>query len=115
MKIRNTDSLRSKRRLIKLSAKSSFILVALLLALGASLLTPNRIADAAGFSLMQFSASTYNVDEGMTFKTITVLRTGDVSGPATVDYSTTGVEASQRTDFTFAHGTLRFAAGESSK
>jgi hypothetical protein len=115
VRIRNTNSLRSHRRVIKLSAKSSLIWVALLLALGATLFTPYRIADAAGPSLMQFSASTYNVNEGLTFRTITVLRTGDVSGPATVDYSTSGVEASQRTDFTFAHGTLRFAAGESSK
>ncbi|HEY6230556.1 MAG TPA: Calx-beta domain-containing protein [Pyrinomonadaceae bacterium] len=70
---------------------------------------------AAGPSVVQFSAATYNVQEGMTFKTITVLRTGDVSGPATVDYTTANVSASQRTDYTAAVGTLRFAAGESSK
>ena len=65
--------------------------------------------------MVQFSASTYNVNEGMTFRTVTVNRTGDLSGPATVDYITGGVNASQRTDFTFAVGTLRFAANESSK
>ena len=70
---------------------------------------------AAGPSVVSFSAATYNVNEGTTFRTITVNRTGDFSGPATVDYITAGVTASQRNDFTFAHGTLRFAAGQSSK
>src|SRR6185369_297272 len=70
---------------------------------------------AAGPSVVAFSASTYNVQEDMTFRTITVLRTGDVSGPATVDFITGGVNASQRTDYTFAQGTLRFGANESSK
>ena len=76
---------------------------------------PLRIGQAAGPSVVAFNASTYNVQENMTFWTITVLRTGDISGPATVDYSTAGINASQRTDFTFAEGTLRFAANESSK
>jgi hypothetical protein len=77
--------------------------------------SPIRLSQAAGPSVVAFSASTYNVQENMTFRTITVLRTGDVSGPATVDYITGGVTASQRNDFTFAQGTLRFAANESSK
>ncbi|HLO01188.1 MAG TPA: Calx-beta domain-containing protein [Pyrinomonadaceae bacterium] len=81
----------------------------------ALVLAPWRVSHAAGPSVVQFSASTYNVQEDMTFKTITVLRTGDVSGPATVDYATSGVTASQRSDFTYASGTLRFAANESSR
>ena len=75
----------------------------------------SRVVRAAGPSVVQFSASTYNVNEGMTFRTVTVNRTGDLSGPATVDYITGGVNASQRTDFTFAVGTLRFAPNEPSK
>jgi hypothetical protein len=82
---------------------------------GLTVLTPTRVGLAAGPSVVAFSASTYTVQEDMTFKTITVLRTGDVSGPATVDYITAGVSASQRTDYTFAQGTLRFGANESSK
>jgi hypothetical protein len=78
-------------------------------------LQPWRTARAAGPSVVQFSASTYNVTEDMTFRTITVLRTGDISGPATVDYTTGGATASQRSDYTTALGTLRFAANESSK
>ena len=85
------------------------------LVLGLTAVIPWRVARAAGPSVVRFDAATYNVNEDMTFKTITVLRTGDVTGPATVDYSTTGVTASQRTDFTLAVGTLRFGANESSK
>jgi hypothetical protein len=81
----------------------------------AALVTPMRVAHAAGPSVVAFSASTYNVQEDMTFRTITVLRTGDISGPATVDYATENVSANQRTDYTAALGTLRFGANESSK
>ncbi len=73
------------------------------------------ISRAAGPSVVQFSASSYSVQEGMTFRTVTVVRTGDISGPATVDYATSGVNASQRTDYTNALGTLHFAANENSK
>jgi hypothetical protein len=89
--------------------------VTLLLACAFAASYSSRAGRAAGPSVVAFSASSYNVQENMTFRTITVLRTGDISGPATVDYATGGVNASQRTDFTFAQGTLRFAANESSK
>ena len=91
------------------------ILVALVFFCGLTVTTTIRVGHAAGPSVVAFSSSTYSVPEGMTFKTITVLRTGDVSGPATVDYATANVNASQRSDYTAAIGTLRFAAGESSK
>ena len=92
------------------------ILLVLLLVCGLAAVTqPTRFARAAGPSVVAFNAATYDVDEGTTFRTITVNRTGDVSGPATVDYITAGVNASQRTDFTFVQGTLRFAAGQSTK
>lgn len=85
------------------------------LVLGLAVLEFPRVAYAAGPSVVQFSAGSYSVNEGMTFKAITVTRTGDVSGPATVDYTTTNISASQRSDYTAALGTLRFAANESSK
>lgn len=93
----------------------ALVLALLAIVCGLTMLTPMRVGHAAGPSVVAFSASTYTVQENLTFRTITVLRTGDVSGPCTVDYITAGVTASQRTDYTFGQGTLRFAAGESSK
>jgi CSLREA domain-containing protein len=80
--------------------------------------------------VIRFSAANYSVAEGAGFTTITVERTGDTSLSATVDYASSdhsnpadfipctspGVGfASSRCDFTTAIGTLRFAAGETSK
>src|SRR5437868_6782537 len=70
---------------------------------------------AAASSTIQFEQATYNVTEDVTFTTITVIRTGDISGAATVDYATTDGTASERSDYTTAVGTLRFVAGEASK
>jgi hypothetical protein len=64
---------------------------------------------------IQFEQATYNVTEDVTFTTVTVIRTGDTSGAATVNYATTDGTASERSDYTTAVGTLRFAAGEASK
>jgi CSLREA domain-containing protein len=79
-------------------------------------------------SLIQFAQSSYNVAEGASL-TVTVTRTGDTSQAASVDYATddgstpsvvvpcssvTGL-ALDRCDYTKALGTLRFAAGETSK
>ncbi|HVQ38409.1 MAG TPA: Ig-like domain-containing protein, partial [Pyrinomonadaceae bacterium] len=81
-------------------------------------------------SVLKFSSATYSVAEGAGFRTITVERSGDTSQAVTVDYASSdhstpadsvpcnsggpGV-ASSRCDFTTALGTLRFAAGETSK
>ncbi|HWN09256.1 MAG TPA: Calx-beta domain-containing protein [Pyrinomonadaceae bacterium] len=111
MRTRNLQSSRATRSV----ARVTIVIAALSLTIfDASFLKP-RLTQAAGPSVVQFSAATYNVNEDMTFRTVIVNRNGDVSGPATVDYTTAGVDASQRTDYTHAAGTLRFAAGESSK
>jgi CSLREA domain-containing protein len=80
--------------------------------------------------VIRFSAANYTVAEGAGFKTITVERTGDATRAVTVDYVSTdhsnppdfipctspgAGQASSRCDFTTAIGTLRFAAGETSK
>ncbi|HEY0080035.1 MAG TPA: DUF4394 domain-containing protein [Pyrinomonadaceae bacterium] len=67
-----------------------------------------------------FSSANYTTTEDCSALRITVLRSGDASTAATVDYTTnfdgTFINpASDRSDFNAAHGTLRFAAGETFK
>jgi len=79
--------------------------------------------DAPGIRL---SASTYTVNEDGVEAVLTVVRGGDQSQPATVDYATSdqagdapcslaGGFASQRCDYEITMRTLHFAAGESTK
>jgi hypothetical protein len=81
--------------------------------------------DAQG-GFISFSQANYSVNENAGFVTLTLNRTNDVSGAATVDYSTddTGAPtncatvnglASSRCDFTTALGKVQFAAGETQK
>ncbi len=72
-------------------------------------------ASAGPASLLQFTQTTPVVQEDVTTLTLTVQRTGDTSGAVTVDYATANGTASERSDYTTAVGTLRFAAGETSK
>jgi len=75
---------------------------------------------------IQFSSSSYSVNEFNGFIDVVVTRGGDSSGAATVNYATSdtaGLQscqiangiASERCDYATAVGTLRFAAGETSK
>ncbi|HEX8560716.1 MAG TPA: PQQ-dependent sugar dehydrogenase [Pyrinomonadaceae bacterium] len=66
-------------------------------------------------SAVQLDVAEREVQEGARVKTINVRRLGDVSTPATVDYATADGAASERSDYTTARGTLRFAAGETLK
>jgi hypothetical protein len=66
-------------------------------------------------SVPQFSAPTYNVSEGAGTVAISVNRTGDTSSAAEFVYSATDGSADQRTDVIPLIGTLRFAAGETTK
>ncbi|MDQ3819507.1 MAG: Ig-like domain repeat protein, partial [Acidobacteriota bacterium] len=76
--------------------------------------------------VLQFSQSSYTVGEGEGRAAITVTRTGDTSGQATINYATSdtaGLQpcsqfngmASQRCDYAASVGTLRFSAGETAK
>jgi hypothetical protein len=81
---------------------------------------------AATGSSVQFSASSYSVSEGAGHVTITVTRTGDTSGSASVDYKTVDDPAAvrcdvinhtayARCDYATTLDTLTFAPGEISK
>ena len=84
--------------------------------------------DAQG-GFISFSQSLYTVGESAAFTTITVNRSNDLSGAATVDYftrdytdsatlapcNTVSDFASSRCDYTSAFGTLRFEPGQTSK
>ena len=66
-------------------------------------------------TLLQFSSATSAVTEDNTFVTLTLNRTGDLTGDTKVDFATSDGSAIQRTDYTLASGTIAFAAGETSK
>ncbi len=70
---------------------------------------------AAGAATVQFSATDFSVSEGTQAATLTVVRTGDTSGTTTVDFATGNGSATNRTDYTYRFGTLRFNPGETSK
>ncbi|HEX7957938.1 MAG TPA: Calx-beta domain-containing protein, partial [Pyrinomonadaceae bacterium] len=82
---------------------------------GDAFLTKLSDTAAGPASSLQFTQTTPVVQEDMTSLTLTVQRTGDTSGPVTVDYATSNGTASERSDYTTAVGTLRFAAGETAK
>jgi len=69
---------------------------------------------AGAATFVQFSATDYVVAENGT-ALLTVTRTGDLSGISTVDFMTVNGSASNRRDYVFRSGTLRFGPGESSK
>lgn len=76
--------------------------------------------------VVQLSSATYSAAENIGSTIVTVNRTGDTSGTATVDYATSDTagsncgtlntgKASSRCDYETTLGTLKFAAGETSK
>ena len=77
--------------------------------------TPTPTATPVVLSVLQFESSTYNVQEDCTAITITVNRTGDTSAAAEVDYQTSDVTATERSDYITALGRLQFAPNETSR
>ena len=88
--------------------------------------TLNWTSSNCGSSVINFSQTSYSLSESAGFVNIGVVRVGDSSGPATVNYATSdtaGLQscsvnngiASERCDYATTVGTLRFAAGESNK
>ena len=79
-------------------------------------LTGSQVANFVGTPItVNFTQGHYLVEEFTPNVQINVIRSGDLSGTTTVEYSTVNGTASDRSDFTAAAGTLRFAAGESVK
>jgi uncharacterized protein (TIGR03118 family) len=74
---------------------------------------------AQATSLIQFATSGFAVDEAAGHVDFTVVRTGDSSGTATVNYNTLDFSAaghaSQKSDYEIALGTLTFNPGETLK
>jgi Calx-beta domain/Domain of unknown function (DUF4214) len=66
-------------------------------------------------STFQFEQPVYTIVENITFATVTVLRSGNTAGAATVDFATSDITATQKADYTIALGTLSFAPGQLSK
>ncbi|HET6854163.1 MAG TPA: SBBP repeat-containing protein, partial [Pyrinomonadaceae bacterium] len=86
----------------------------------------NLLFTGARRNTVQFSVATPSVNEGNGFLEIAVTRTGDVTSAATVNFATADTaglaacsvvngKASERCDYGSTAGTLRFAAGETSK
>jgi hypothetical protein len=64
---------------------------------------------------IQVNATNPAVSEGSLRFDVPVIRTGDLSGSSSIDYSTSDGTAKEKSDYNTALGTLRFAPGESSK
>lgn len=87
--------------------------------------TLNWNLENCALSFVQLSQSSYVVNESASFVTITLTRTGNTSGPATVNYATSdraglvncvvaNTLASERCDYATTVGTARFAALQNS-
>ena len=71
--------------------------------------------DAPAGPAFQFSQASYSVAEGLSAVTVIITRSGNTSGPASVDYTTSDETATQKSDYEIALGTVSFAPGETSK
>ena len=64
---------------------------------------------------MQFSATSYIVNENAGSVTVSVTRSGNTTQPTTINYATTNGSAKQPDDYTSVSGSLQFAPGETVK
>jgi hypothetical protein len=81
----------------------------------AAVLTITEDEPVPSAGTLQFSGSTYNVNESASLATITVTRIGGTAGLVTVDYATTDGSAIEGEDYVAASGTLSFADGVNSQ
>ncbi len=75
----------------------------------------NDAAPPTQAARVRFESPTSSIDEGGRSININVVRAGDLSQEVEVDYATGDRTASERTDYTTARGTLRFAPGETTQ
>jgi Zn-dependent metalloprotease len=71
-----------------------------------------RVYTCAATSTLAFASASFSVNEGGTSQTITVSRTGNSTGAASVSYAATSGTATAGSDFTAASGTLSWADGD---
>src|SRR6185437_4937792 len=74
-----------------------------------------QFASSLSSMSMQFSATSYVVNENAGSVTVSVTRTGNTTLPATINYATSKGSATQPSDYTSTAGSLQFAAGETIK
>jgi hypothetical protein len=82
---------------------------------GATTARVTILDDDGGTSVIQFSASTYSVNESAGAAKLRVVRSGGIGFAVTVNYSTSDGSAVAPTDYSAARGTVSFAPGEYSK
>src|SRR5437870_11249980 len=75
----------------------------------------NQTANFVASATIQFNVGSYVANEADGRATITITRTSGASGPASVRYGISDGTATQKSDYILAFGTLRMAAGETSK
>jgi hypothetical protein len=92
-----------------------YVLVEALPRSGPASTTVVRLAGPVASSSFQFEQPVYSVQEDTTSTPVTVLRSGNTTAAASVDFATADGTATQKQDFTIARGTLNFAPGEVSK
>ncbi len=68
--------------------------------------------EAAPQTTIAFAASAYSIDENAGTATITVSRTGPLSGAASVSYTASGNSATKGTDYSITPGVLNWGAGD---
>jgi hypothetical protein len=90
--------------------------LALLCTLFALAVVPAAASAAPRKVAFKFSATSYSVAENAGTFNVTVLRSGNTSAAASIDYSDNGSgTATAGVNYTFTSGTLSFAAGETKK
>jgi PKD repeat protein len=77
--------------------------------------TPTGTPTPGTQTTVQFSANTYQANEGCVQTTIIITRSGPTDGTTAVRYVVSDGSATQRSDYTYAAGTVKFGPGETQK